>query len=383
VKLTGYAYPWDFVGDDEFVARVAALELDAVALAATYHAARLGTPLHPSRRVLEITDSACYVPVRDEAWRGHRLRPSPPDWLEGPDAFGAARDALAASGIATDAWVVLCHDDTLGQLHPELVTRNAFGDRYPYALCPASPDVREYAETLSEEVVLAHHVRGVVLEACGPVGVEHAALHDKVEFASWSATDLALLSLCFCDACRLAMRTVGLGADELAERIRGAVGGPARSVEEALGADVAPTLATLRQGLVATLLRGCIERIRRASPEARVTVFGAADPWTTGSFCALGATGYERVDAVVANGWDDETRQSRLAHLREIAGHSRALGTYLRLDKGWPGYHVRRELGRLAAAGVDELHLYHLGLWSDSQWQAARDVMAILREENA
>jgi len=92
--------PWDFVGDDEFVARVAALELDAVALAATYHAARLGTPLHPSRRVLEITDSACYVPVRDEAWRGHRLRPSPPDWLEGPDAFGAARDALAASGIA-------------------------------------------------------------------------------------------------------------------------------------------------------------------------------------------------------------------------------------------------------------------------------------------
>jgi hypothetical protein len=383
VRLTGYAYPWDFVGD-EVVARIAALELDAVALAATYHAARLATPLHPSRRVLEITDSACYVPIRDEAWRGRRLRPTSPDWLEDVDAFGVARDALASSGIATDAWVVLCHDDTLGRLHPDLVTRNAFGDRYPYALCPASPDVREYAETLTEEVVLAHRGRGVVLEACGPVGVEHATLHDKVEFALWSSTDLDLLSLCFCDACRLAMSEVGLDADELAARVRAGVGGPALSVEEALGADVAPTLATLRQGLVATLVRGCVERVTRASPHARVTVHGAGDPWTTGSFCALGATGaLEGVDAVVANGWDNETRLLRIEKLREISGDSRALGTYLRLDQGWPNDDVPGELARLTAAGVDELHLYHLGLWPDAQWRVARDVVAALREENS
>ena len=213
--------------------------------------------------MIEIADSACYVPVRDEAWRGQRLRPASPDWLEDDDAFGKASDVLASSGIATDAWIVLCHDDTLGRLHPDLVTRNAFGDRYPYALCPSSPDVREYAETLAEEVVLAHRVRGVVLEACGPVGVEHASLHDNVEFASWTPTDLDLLSLCFCDACRLAMSTIGLDADELAARVRAAVGGAALSVEEALGADVASTLATFRRGLVTTLLRGCVERVTR------------------------------------------------------------------------------------------------------------------------
>jgi hypothetical protein len=384
VKLTGYAYPWDFVGNDEVVARIAALDLDAVAVAATYHAARLGSPLHPSRRVIEIADSACYVPVRDEAWRGQRLRPASPDWLEDDDAFGKASDVLASSGIATDAWVVLCHDDTLGRLHPDLVTRNAFGDRYPYALCPSSPDVREYAETLAEEVVLAHRVRGVVLEACGPVGVEHASLHDKVEFASWTPTDLDLLSLCFCDACRLAMSTVGLDADELAARVRAAVGGAALSVEEALGADVASTLATFRRGLVTTLLRGCVERVTHASPDARVTVHGAGDPWTTGSFCALESDGaLEGVDAVVAYGWDDETRLLRLAQLREIAGDSRALGTYLRLDKGWPSDDVRGESARLTAAGVDEIHLYHLGLWPEAHWQVARDVAAALREEIA
>ena len=382
MKLTGYAYPWDFV-DREVLTRLAALEPDAVAVAATYHAARLATPLHPSRRVLEITESACYVPIRDEAWRGHRLRPTSPNWLEDADAFGTACDALASSGVATDAWVVLCHDDTLGRRHPELVTRNAFGDRYPYALCPAWPDVREYAETLIEEVVLARRVRGVVLEACGPVGVEHATLHDKVEFATWTPSDLDLLSLCFCDACRLAMREIGLDADELAARVRVAVGGAALSVEEALGTDVASVLAAYRQGLVAALLRGCVERVSGVAPDARITVHGAGDPWTTGSFCALGAEGaLEGVDAVVANGWDDETRLRRLAQLREIAGDARALGTYLRLDQGWPRDDVAVELARLAELGVDELHLYHLGLWPDAHWRVARDVAAALREEH-
>lgn len=202
MRLTGYAYPWDFVGDPEAVARIAALGPDTVALAATYHAARVATPTHPRRRVLEISESACYVPVRDEAWRGRRLRPASPDWLGDADSFGRAHESLAAGGLVTDAWVVLCHDDTLGRRHLDLVTRNAFGDLYPYALCPASPDVREYAQTLLEEVVLAHPVRGVVLEACGPVGVEHAALHDKTAFATWRPIDSALLSLCFCDACR-------------------------------------------------------------------------------------------------------------------------------------------------------------------------------------
>jgi hypothetical protein len=384
VRATGYAYPWDFVGDEGAVARTAELELDAVALAATYHAARLATPLHPSRRVLEIADSALYVAVRDEVWRDRRLRPTSPRWLEDPDVFARACDSLATSGTAIDAWVVLCHDDTLGRLHPDLVTRNAFGDCYTYALCPASPDVREYAETLTEEVVLAHEVHGLILEACGPVGVEHASLHDKTEFALWTPTDVDLLSLCFCDACRRAMNEVGLDARELAATVRNAVGGRASSVHEALGLDVASMLATLRQGLTAALLQGCVARVRRVAPRVRISVHAAAEPWTTGSFCAVGAPGaLEHVDAVVANGWENESRQLRLERLAEVAGHARALGTYVRLDRGWPGADVTRELDHLARGGVDELHLYHLGLWSDSQWRVARDVVVAVHEESA
>ena len=153
------------------------------------------------------------------------------------------------------------------------------------------------------------------------------------------------------------------------------------SVDEALGDDIATTLAAFRQGLVATLLRGCVARVRHAAPDARITVHGAGDTWTTGSFCAVGdPRALEDVDAVVANGWENATRMPRLVQLRELADVARALGTYLRLDHGWPADSVDLEVARFAAAGVDELHLYHLGLWPGAHWRVARAVAAAMRE---
>ena len=46
-------------------------------------------------------------------------------------------------GLQVEAWIVLTHNSTLGRAHPDLVVRNAFGDAYPYALCPAAQDVQE------------------------------------------------------------------------------------------------------------------------------------------------------------------------------------------------------------------------------------------------
>src|SRR5215203_2753993 len=78
-RSVGYAYPWDYVGDPAAATRAAELGLDSAALAASYHATRAGTPLHPGHRVFEV-ESACYVPVRPDAWRGHRLVPAVPAW---------------------------------------------------------------------------------------------------------------------------------------------------------------------------------------------------------------------------------------------------------------------------------------------------------------
>ena len=209
MSVTGYAFPWDFLDDQEAAVRAGELGVDVVALAATYHAARVPTSLSRAHRVLDVPRSAMYLPVRVGPWKGHRLIPSPPDWLTENDSFSVAQRRLGEVGLTVDAWIVLTHHDELGYAHPELVVRNAFGEPYPYALCPRHPDVREYCTTLIDEILKLTECRGVVLEACGAMGVDHGGVHDKLEFANFTSVDDELLSLCFCQGCRAELRQPG------------------------------------------------------------------------------------------------------------------------------------------------------------------------------
>jgi hypothetical protein len=42
------------------------------------------------------------------------------------------------------------------------------------------------------------------------MGVEHGGKHDKTEFAEWDEARLALLSLCFCQACQRRYAAAGV-----------------------------------------------------------------------------------------------------------------------------------------------------------------------------
>ncbi|HVB51412.1 MAG TPA: hypothetical protein VND89_06730 [Acidimicrobiales bacterium] len=382
MKITGYAYPWDYVGDPGAATRAGELGVDVVALAATYHASRTVSPLHPSRRVTDVPTSNCYVPVREVAWRGRRLVPSSPTWLEDPDAFALAHRALEAQGLAIDAWIVLTHHDELGYANPDLAVRNAFGEVYPYALCPQSEEVREYCLTLVEEVLNAHRCRGVVLEACGPMGLDHGTVHDKREFAHWTTTDEELLSLCFCDACRDGLVQHGIDVDDLAGKVRCAIGTSAESPEEALGSDVAHEVAKFRSKLSTELRHLIVERVRHLQPGATITLHASANTWATGSFPTSGDTAsLEDVTTAVARCWDAPSAEQELRTLRERAPATSHLGAYLRMDRGWSDTALNAtKIGRYVEVGMDELHLYHLGLLSRKGLEATRHVIDIARE---
>lgn len=148
----------------------------------SYHAVRAATPLHPERCTVEVPQ-ARYLPIRDEVWRQRRLKPVGPGWPWEDDLFGSARDALRAEGLDVYAWTVFTHNSRLGRGNPDLSVRNAFGERYPYALCPASDDVLEYCETLVREIAVLAGADGLVLEAFGPLGVVHEGHHDKTGLA--------------------------------------------------------------------------------------------------------------------------------------------------------------------------------------------------------
>jgi hypothetical protein len=375
VRAVGYAYPWDYAGDPEAAQRALDVGVGVVALAAAYHATRAVSPLSPTRRLLDVPESACYVPVRDEAWRGHRLKPSAPTWSDDPDLFGSAERRLTRAGLAVEAWIVLSHHDQLGREHPDLAVRNAFGDVYTYALCPRATDVRDYCVTLAEEIVRASPCRGVVLEACGPMGLDHASLHDKSEYARWSSTAQQLLSICFCDACESALADVGIDVTRLAQLVRDGVDNGADSVEESLGSELADGVASYRGTLSALLRREIVQGVHEVR-DVEVTVHTSPDRWSTGAFPASGETGsFAGVTRVVANCWDGLHAAKELSSLALVVGDRCALGAYLRLDRGWDESSVESTIDEYVRSGMTELHLYHLGLLSRAGLDTARRVV--------
>ncbi|MEZ0072325.1 hypothetical protein [Planotetraspora sp. GP83] len=362
-----YAYPWDIVGDPAAAGRLRSLGADAVALAASYHTTRAATPLHPEHRLVDARHAACYVPIREEAWKGSRLAPAAPAWVASDDPFGEARDTLRAEGLPVHAWTVLTHNTLLGSANPDLVVTNAFGERYSYALCPASADVREYCRTLVHEVVELGDPDALILEACGALGFRHGGHHEKTDGTDWNAAVIALLSLCFCTACVSRYESAGIDVAELRSRVRAAVDQPAESVESALG-DLAEAIRDLRTGLAGELRALLLAEARSVRPGIPIGLHANADPWATGPFATVPA-GVD-VDVLIGNCWNAPEVDE--AGLRGLGRLGPRVGAYLLALPPRPadGEALAWLAETYTAAGAQEIHWYHGGLASAARLEA-------------
>jgi hypothetical protein len=377
VNTVAHVYPWDVVGDPDAASRIAGLGVDAVALAAAYHTVRAATPVHPDHRLIDARHAAFYLPVREETWQGKRLRPSQPSWVD-ESSFETARDALREAGLPVYAWTVLTHSSRLGDQHPDLTVVNAFGDRYPYALCPSNADVVEYCQTLVEEIIQVGQPDGMVLEACGPLGFVHGGHHEKTEGGDWGPVRQQLLSVCFCAGCVPRYPD----ASALRTRIQAAVdGGEPESVAAALGALAEPVSAA-RTSIAGDLRKLLVNRIRSLAPQTRVVVHATADPWGTGPFATVAPEVGIDVDALVAMCWPGPAASAaNIRALRKIAPETRIAGYVLALPpKPADGQAMLAEMRALAEEGVEEFHIYHAGLASQARLDAIREAVSGLSQ---
>lgn len=316
-------FPWDIDGDPDAAEWLATRRVADVALAATYHATRAGTPRHPRHRIVDVETSASYI-------EGPSFLP------RGRASFERARDRLANAGVSVHAWVVLAHVDGARPDIPRVV--DAFGTELRHALCLRSPEAAQFADTTVESV-LSTGADSLIVEGASWSGAGHASLHDKTSAAG---LDLEALSWCFCLRCSDA-------ADIDGAKVRAALTSDQpvdpSSIARIRDARRAAADALRHRVLDAAQRRGVTKVLFHPDPEASEATHGA----------------------ILADAWASPDRA--IAHLRS----GRAHGAYVTiLTHRHPEVEdLHATWSSLRDAGAQDLLVYHAGLASTSRLDAA------------
>lgn len=370
-------YPWDVDGDPAAADRIAGLGLTGVTLAAAYHAVRAVTPFHPRHRIVT-RDAAVYYRADPSRWRGIAPRRLRPAVARPAGSFERAAAGLRSRGLAVTAWAVVTHNDRLGAVVPSAAVRNAFGDPYPWALCLASPAVREYATTLAGEVAALPEADAVEFEACGWYGVEHLSAHDKTAGATGGAAARWLLSVCFCAACRREYAAAGADPRRLAASVRAAVDAPANGRPAPGGAPLpgaaADVLLSVRAALATRFQREVVAAARDAAPDKPVYLHAHPDPRATGANPGCEPAALAGTAGVVLSCWDPATAPALVTRAAATAPQGTAIAASLLAAAGLGGdpAALPAQAAAVRAAGATQLRLYHAGLASAGDLAAIR-----------
>ncbi|MBY5623933.1 hypothetical protein [Rhizobium leguminosarum] len=228
MHLSMWTYPWDI--QDQGLAPFAVelrgrAGLTTVSLATSYHAGRFLQPRSPRQKAYFPEDGTVYFRPDASLWQDKVIRPlMAGNVTERGDMLEALVKGREATGLKVSSWTVCLHNTRLGMLHPDHVTRNAFGNPNYYNLCPSSPAARDYAVTLVRDITTNYRPDMVELESPNFMGFAHEYHHEK-DGVGLNAEDDFLLSLCFCDHCTARAEKAGVP-------VEGARGTVARFIAE-------------------------------------------------------------------------------------------------------------------------------------------------------
>lgn len=228
MHLSMWTYPWDV--QDQGIDGLAQdlrqrAKVNTVSLATSYHAGRFLQPRSPRQKAYFPEDGTVYFQPDESLWKDKTIRPlMATNVSERCDMLRELTDARKTTGLAVSCWTVCLHNTRLGMLHPDHVTRNAFGNANYYNLCPCSPAARDYVVTMVEDVVKNYQPDMLELESPNFMGFAHEYHHEKDGVGLQAEGDF-LLSLCFCEHCSARARLAGVPMDAARETV-------ARLIEE-------------------------------------------------------------------------------------------------------------------------------------------------------
>jgi hypothetical protein len=219
VSIELFAYPWDIVdeGPVPFLDRCLELGVNRVHVAASYHSGKFLLPRNKRAKVYFPEPGALYFQPPRHLWNGGLEQPV--SSLAGTGWLEDLAEYAARNPISLFAWTVFFHNSTLGARYPQLTAQNAFGDHYPFALCPSHSEVRDHGLALCRSLGSLGLFSGIDLETIGYLGYLHGH-HHEVTAVPLGAAEKFLLSLCFCSACCTAGEAAGIRMESLASEVR-------------------------------------------------------------------------------------------------------------------------------------------------------------------
>ena len=267
---TMWAYPWDLLDEGPpAVARRLKDEvgLDAVSVATVYHTYDQVRP-HLGGRLIRADRAYAYFTPRPQYYKSTPLQPTP-RWphAEG-DPMAEITGSLEAAGLDLISWTVALHNTALGEAHPDVCQRNALGDRFTFALCPANPATRAYLLGLVADLADNYHLARLELESAHYHNFWHIHFHEKVG-VELGPVERYLYGLCFCEACAVYAKAANVDIERMKalarERLEAffSTGEPAIQTPEELLSDEQgfAAFADVREVVVSSLLRDVRERI--------------------------------------------------------------------------------------------------------------------------
>ncbi|SDK07023.1 hypothetical protein SAMN05421874_10529 [Nonomuraea maritima] len=334
VDSSVYVFAEDLLGEgvERVLDRISGYGVAGVTVGAVHHATHDVTPHGLSRLTLR-RDGAHFTPPPD-LFEGLRLAPVPGD----AKVFDGLREACAERSLKLHGWTVFLRNATLGAAHPDVTVHDCFGDRgSPAALCPAHPDVRDYAVALARAVARLG-VDSVVAEA-----LHFRPLRAERSFVPLGPMDAYLFGLCFCDHCMRRATDLGVKAqvarEECARILGGVFGGdpPAQGevTRAALTAYAGPDLVAYARARSETVTTLVSEVSAAVAGEGSKLVFLDATGAVKGYADGLPTPGLAAYDAwqlgvdLVALG-DLVPAFGVLAYARDAARVADDVGAYLR-----------------------------------------------------
>lgn len=367
-----YAYPWDIaeIDETEFAGFVNRIGLNSVTLAASYHAGKFVRPHGRNGRIFFPEDGRAFFGSRPERYGA--IRPLQSKLVAEDDVLGRL---VRRKDLKVEAWAVLLHNTPLGQENPDAVVQNAFGDRYWYSLCPANPDVADYAVALCADMADGYPLSGLVVETPGWMPYRHGYHHEAM-FIEPNPGLEGGLALCFCPHCMRAAAAEGIDLPSLRKRVASHVDlllGAQQETPAAVGAgwflhDMATDtdLSALIRLRMATVTR-LVERIRAALPRGPTlhVIPSVQQPiglcWIEGSDIAALAKAADGIEPCLYG--PPQQAAAELAEVRHRAGPDASIRAVLR--PGFPDHpqegSFNSAVKTLAQAGLRDFAFYNYG----------------------